>query len=144
MKFLRRKKLPPAPTGTEVLDLVWASLVPLAPYLLNEGPTDADPAWAMVEALRSFWLLLQASDQAKRELDRTPETSTVRRLRERHHAQLTARCGECAKLIFMALAARARSANRKASLGQLWVLVFEDFKTLVNANRAELAKWELP
>jgi hypothetical protein len=144
MKRFRRKKLPPPPTGAELLDLIWASQTPLAPYLLSDEPSGVDPAWATAKGIRGFWLLVQAYDQAKAELDRTPEASTLRQLRQRRLKRLAAQSGECAGLIFAALADAARSANRKASTGQIWVLVFEGFKALANANREELSQWKLP
>lgn len=144
MAKLFPRKLPPAPSGDELLDLVWASYVHLAPHLFEGLPSGVNPKWATTKGVCAFWVLVLAIADAEAELDRTPLTSTLRRQRERRLQWLEQRSLECAGLICAALAAAATSAHRNANQGQLWVLVFEGFKRLVNDSRDELAKLMRP
>lgn len=140
MAKLFPRKLPRAPSGSELLDLVWASHVHLAPYLFEGLPAGVDPKWATSKGVRALWVLMLAIADAKAELDRTPLASILRRQRERRVQWLEQRTFECTGLICAALAAAARSAHRKASQEQVWVLVFEGFKRLAHDSRDELAE----
>lgn len=127
-----KTQLPPEPTGYELYDLAWAHYSYLAPVVLDALPHDADPVWATVAGVHEYAAALRALDQARVELERTSETSTLRRLRERQVHRLARRSRECSKLICGALAVAARAAHRRASPKQIWTLVFEGLKTLLN------------
>jgi hypothetical protein len=126
-----KAKLPPEPTGYELYDLAWAHYSYLAPVVLDTLPHDADPVWATVTGVQDYAAVIRALDQARAELERTSETSPIRRLRERQVRRLDRRSRECSELICAALAGAARAAHRRASPKQIWTLVFEGLKSLL-------------
>lgn len=79
-----RKKLPAGPSGYEYLDLLWLQLIPAAASYLAVLPRSADPAWATERGLRFVAISLLQKWAASDELQRTPNQSTLRRVRKRH------------------------------------------------------------
>lgn len=83
MKSRTNEKLPPVPSGTEVLDLSWRELTPWAGWLFENLPGNVSDSWASADGLYSFWMCTRERDRARREFRQTPIFSTVWRIRKR-------------------------------------------------------------
>lgn len=44
-----RRRLPPAPEGDALLQIIWASFIDLAPHYIAGLPKQVNPAWAIVK-----------------------------------------------------------------------------------------------
>lgn len=77
------KELPDVPTGFECFDLLWSQLIPDAASYVAILPRSAEPAWATAQGLRFVAISLLRKWAASDELERTPNHSTLHRVRER-------------------------------------------------------------
>lgn len=130
---LVRKSLPVVPTGYEYLDLLWSQLIPAAASYLAVLPRSANSAWATERGLRLVATSLLKQWAASDELQRTPNHSTLRRVRERH-LRLMERQYQGRALTFVgALVDQARKQHPKASAAQLLTVARDAFRALLRA-----------
>ena len=130
---LFRKKLPAVPTGYEYLDLLWSQLIPDAASYLAILPRSADPAWATAQGLRFVAIALFKKWKASDELQRTPNHSTLRRVRERHLRQMEKQYQSQALTFVGALVDQARTRYPKATAAQLLTVARDAFRELLQA-----------
>jgi hypothetical protein len=128
-----RMKLPAVPTGFEYLDLLWSQLIPDAVSYVAILPRSADPAWATEHGLRFVAIGLLQQWAAREELQRTPNHSTLRRVRERHLRLLERQYLGQALTLVGALVDQARKRYPKASPAQLLTVTRDAFKDLLRA-----------
>ncbi len=88
MKRRSREKLPPIPSGNELLDMVWRDMKPNAVHIFEQLPADASDSWATVHGACEFLASVLRWDLAKLEFVATPSHSTMARLRKRGAAGL--------------------------------------------------------
>jgi hypothetical protein len=130
---LVRKRLPVVPTGYEYLDLLWSQLIPAAASYLAALPRSADSAWATERGLRFVATSLLKQWAASDEPQRTPNHSTLRRVRERH-LRLMERQYQGQALTFVgALVDQARKQHPKASAAPLLTVARDAFRELLRA-----------
>lgn len=131
---LFRKKLPAVPSGYEYFDLLWSQLIPAAASYLAVLPRSADPIWATEYGLRFVVVGLLKKWAASDELQRTPNYSTLRRVRERHLHLLEQQYQGQALTLIGALVDQAREQHPKASPAQLLTAARDAFKALLSAE----------
>jgi hypothetical protein len=130
----RRPKLPPVPTGFEIMDLRWSQLIPLASAYVAILPESPDATNASPQGIRCLAALLEAKKAAQTEMQRTPAASTVRLVRHRNLMRLEKQFQERALDLVGALVARARAAFPKARPAQLLTVARNDFKRLLTES----------
>lgn len=131
---LFRKRLPPVPTGFEHLDLLWSQLIPDADSYVAILPRSANPAWATEHGLRFVATSLLKQWAASDELQRTPNRSTLRRVRERHLRLMEKQYQGQALTLIGALVDQARETHPKAPPAQLLTVARDAFKDLLRAT----------
>jgi len=125
------EELPAVPTGYEHFDLLWSQLIPHGASYVAVLPRGADPRWATAQGLRYVAISLLKQWEARAELQRTPNHSTLRRVRARH-LQLQERQYHGQALTFVAaLVDQAREAYPSASAAQLLTVARDGFKELL-------------
>lgn len=128
-----RKKLPAVPTGFEYFDLLWSRLIPAAASYLAVLPRSADPAWATERGVRFVATSLFKKWAASDELQRTPNHSTLRRVRERHLRLMEKQYQGQALTFVGALVDQARKQHPKASAAQFLTVARDAFRELLRA-----------
>ena len=125
-----RSKLPPPPTGFEILDLEWAAMAPRGEALLAELPLDASDSWGTEDGMLKFIYARRKVDRAAAELAATTAPTLVRlrqrELQRNRRAQL-----DCTMNICSALARSARQQHPNAVPGQVLLLIRDQCKTLL-------------
>lgn len=127
------KRRPKVPTGYEYLDLLWSQLIPAAASYVAILPRSADPIWATEHGLRFVALGLLKQWAASDELQRTPNHSTLRRVRERHLRLMEKQYQGQALTFLGALVDQARKQYPKASPAQLLTVSRDAFRDLLGA-----------
>lgn len=128
-----RKELPAVPTGFEYFDLLWSEFIPDAAGYVAILPRSADPAWATAQGLRFVANSLVERWAASDELTRTPNHSTLRRMRERALGVLDRQYQGQTLTLFGALVDQACQQHPRSSSAQLLTLARGGFKELVRA-----------
>ena len=128
-----RKELPEVPTGFEYFDLLWSQFIPDAASYVAILPRSADPAWATAQGLRFVAISLLGKWAASDELARTPNHSTLQRVRKRALGVLDRRYQGQTLTLIGALVDQARQQYPKASSAQLLTLARDGFKELLRA-----------
>lgn len=123
----------PVPTGFEYFDLLWSQFIPDAASYVAILPRSADPAWATPPGLRVVVNSLLKRWAAIDELARTPNHSTVYRVRERALGVLDRQYQGQTLTLIGALVDQARQQHPEASSAQLLTLARDDFKELLRA-----------
>ena len=90
MKRRLREKLPPMPSGTELLDMQWRDLAPQARKLFADLPACTDESWATVAGIRAYATTLALRERGEQALASTPASSTLMRMRRREAERLDA------------------------------------------------------
>jgi len=127
------KELPDVPIGFEYFDLLWSQFIPDAASYVAILPRSADPAWATAQGLRFVAISLLRKRAASDELQRTPNHSTLHRVRERDLRLLEMQYHGQALTLVGALVAQASKQHPTASSAQLLTLAFDAFKELLRA-----------
>lgn len=141
MRFFK-KRLPAVPTGHERNDLLWSDAVPYAPALIESLPKSVHAVWATPLGLRLLGRAIVAHHLADAELQRTPTSSPLHRLRARRRRFLQQQWYERAWLVAGALAEQARAEHPRATPEQLLMLVRDNFRALVEAMKLRSASSE--
>ena len=128
-----RNELPKVLTGFEYFDLLWSEFIPNAAGYVAVLPRSADPAWATAQGLRFVASSLVERWAASDELARTPNHSTLRRVREKALGVLERQYQGQTLTLLGALVDRARQHHPKSSSAQLLTLARDGFKELVRA-----------
>jgi hypothetical protein len=130
---LSPKRLPTVPTGFEYFDLLWSRFIPDAASYIAILPRSADPAWATAQGLRFVVISLLKRWAAIDELARTPNCSTLHRVRERNLRLLDRQYQGQTLTLISALVDQARQQHPKASSAQLLTMARDGFKELLRA-----------
>lgn len=126
-------ELPEVPTGFEYFDLLWSQFIPDAAGYVAILPLSADPAWATAQGLRFVVISLLKRWAALDELARTPNHSTLHRVRERSLGVLDRQYQGQTLTLIGALVDQARRQHPKASSAQLLTMARDGFKELLCA-----------
>ena len=127
------KELPLVPTGFEYFDLLWSQFISDADSCVAILPRSADPAWATAQGLRFVINSLLKRWAAIDELARTPNYSTLHRIRERALGVLDRQYRGQTLTLIGALVERARQQYPEASSAQLLTMARDGFKELLCA-----------
>lgn len=131
--MLKRKKkprLPPGPTGNEVLDLLWAEQMPLAEALLPF--VEVDLAWTSPECALRFAATVMLHNELEAEFQARPGGRIVMRARQRRVALLKRSMTVQTLQVCAALSAEAHSQYPDASFSQTWLVVRDKVRALMN------------
>lgn len=130
LKRKKKSRLPPGPTGNEVLDLLWAEQMPLAEALLPL--VQADPAWTSPESALRFAATVMLHNELEAELQARPGGRIVMRARQRRVALLRRSMTVQTLQICAALAAEAHNDYPGASFSQAWLVVRDRVRASMN------------
>jgi hypothetical protein len=134
----KKPKLPPPPTGFELLDMQWSAIAPRAEAYLALLPPSADESWGTEEGMLAFIYALHDVNVARAELDRTLGLTLVRlRQRELRKNELT--LSDCTALIISVLARSARRQHPSALPSQLLLLIRDRVRALIGRALRGLA-----
>lgn len=122
-------KLPPAPTGYEIIDLEWAALGPKAGVLLKELPANVHKDWGTRYGALAYLLVRHKVSVATAELTRT-RSPTLIRIRERNLRLDELAFSNCGCSIAAAVAQRAQREYPAALPSQVLLLVRDRCKLL--------------
>lgn len=103
MKRRHREKLPPIPSGTEILDMEWREMTPYAEIIFEALPVGIADRWASAVGVHQFWVSTRACDRARCELERTATHSALWHMRDREAKRLATRSDEFAANLLGAL-----------------------------------------
>ena len=124
-----RSKLPPRPTGFEILDLEWSAMAPRVDAYLAALPQNAHEAWGTERGLLAFVYAL-ADVGTGTELARTLGP-TLLRLRQRELRKRKLVLSDCVWLITAVLVRSARRQHPGALTGQVWLLIRDRLRALI-------------
>lgn len=133
MKRRLREKLPPMPSGTELLDMQWRDLAPQARKLFAVLPACTDESWATVAGIKAYATTLALRERGERALASTPASSTLMRMRRREAERLDALANDQTLNIVTALKRRICADWPNATPEQVLLLIAGRFRALSDA-----------
>lgn len=124
------EQLPDIPSGTELLDIIWRDLSPVASLFFADLPEDRDSSWATAAGIERFREATAAADRARQEAAATPPRSSLATSR-RHRALATAvTARNCTQLLAGALVDGVRNDWPDAAPEQVWLLMAQRLRVL--------------
>lgn len=129
MTSSRKPKLPPAPTGYEIIDLEWAALGPQAGAILTALPAGVHKDWDTKFGALAYLLVKHKVGVAAAELART-RSPTLIRMRQRNLRLDELALSKCVCSIAAAVAQRVKREYPTAKLNQVLLLVRDRCKLL--------------
>lgn len=124
--------LPDPLTGYAMDDLLWDSASPLATLIFEdlEGQAPAEPFWSTVSGAARYYASALEARTAKRLYEETA-APLLRRVREVDWRRRQKMATLDAMMLWSALLVQQAALHPKASDGQLWVLIRDALRALV-------------